>query len=578
MTRELTRELLSMTTLMSSMMSLCMPEQQSDGSELDASLGVLVQREGQPVAALGLAADAAAQRALVAAMAEAGDRSLFEARLPGGPAVGVVLSSQGTKIAIVRPVAAEGGTLLDFVAAVPFAFDILEQILNDPYQGITVADASGTIRYVSPVHEKFLGLPYGGGIGKSAEEAIPNSRLRAVIESGKAEIGKAQHFDGGVTRVVNRRPIRKHGQIVGAVGQVMFRDIEAVSQMAAEVNQLRSQLEAYRRELDGLREAREATAELVGDSQVMQRLRRDVSTVARLDVPVLILGESGTGKELVARAIHKLGRPSHALVSVNLAALPAGLIESELFGHTAGAYTGSARQGRAGKFEMADKGTLFLDEVGDIPMDVQIKLLRVLEERMVERLGSHEGKRMSFRLVAATHRDIDALIDSGTFRHDLYYRISGVTLRVPPLRHRLEDLPALLSHFVHAFCQRNGLPVPKIDSGVARYLAEQPWPGNLRQLRYRIEEALVFSPSDLLTLQAFTRNDASRRETSTGADEPRLEMTPSTPTVPPPASAPRLKDHERAAARRVLDECAGNKRRAAEQLGISRSYLYKLLA
>ncbi len=546
-----------------------------------SSLGVLVRRGREVVAALGLARDPQAQAALIQALGWARDRHLFEAQLPDGPVVGVALASPGaedgpaTEVAIVRPVGAgggEGGALLDFVVAVPFAYDILEQILNDPYQGITVADHTGTIRYISPVHEKFLGLSYGGGIGKPAEEAIPNSRLRAVIESGKAEIGKPQSFGEGVTRVVNRRPIRKHGEIVGAVGQVMFRDTEAVSQMAAEMNQLRSQIEFYRRELDGLRESREATASLVGESQAMQRLRHEVATVARLDVPVLIRGESGTGKELVARAIHQLGRGAHAMVSLNLAALPESLVESELFGHTAGAYTGSTKQGRAGKFEMANDGTLFLDEVGDIPMEVQIKLLRVLEERVVERLGSHAAQRMTFRLVAATHRDIDALVESGAFRHDLYYRISGVTLRVPPLRQRLEDIPALVQHFVQAFCQRNGLPVPRIDGGVARYLADQAWPGNLRQLRHRIEEALVFSPPELLTLDAFTRNDAARAEAAAVLQFTAMGAQPGA------APASRLKDHERAAARRVLEECGGNKKRAAEQLGISRSYLYKLLA
>jgi transcriptional regulator with PAS, ATPase and Fis domain len=553
-----------------------MSQKQLGEQQGEASFGVLVQHDGQWVAALGVAADPGVQAALAPVLREARDRSVFEAQLPGGRGVGVVLASRDTVIAIVRPVETDGA-LLDFVAAVPFAYDILEQILSDPYQGITVADHTGTIRYISPVHEKFLGLSYGGGIGLSAEEAIPNSRLRAVIESGKAEIGRPQSFGAGVTRVVNRRPIRKNGQIVGAVGQVMFRDTEAVSQMATEMNQLRSQLEFYRRELDGLRETREATAELVGDSQAMQRLRHEVATVARLDVPVLIVGESGTGKELVARAIHKLGRPTHAMVSLNLAALPASLIEAELFGHTAGAFTGSAKQGRAGKFEMANEGTLFLDEVGDIPIEVQIKLLRVLEERVVERLGSHAGKRMTFRLVAATHRDIGALIESGAFRHDLYYRISGVTLRVPPLRHRLEDIPALLHHFVQAFCHRNGLPVPKIDAGVARYLADQAWPGNLRQLRHRIEEALVFSQPELLALEAFTRNDAARADGPVLGGSPRLSAPVQAPAAPAPTPA-RLKDHERAAARRALEDCGGNKKRAAERLGISRSYLYKLLA
>lgn len=547
-------------------------------SPSDASLGVLVRQGREVVTALGLAADAANQAALLAALAEGGHRTLFQAQLPAGPCIGLALCAGGTDVAIIRP-AASDGTLLDFVAAVPFAFDILEQILNDPYQGITVADHMGTIRYISPVHETFLGFARGGAIGKTAEEAIPNSRLRAVIESGKAEIGKPQKLSARVTRVVSRRPIRKDGRVVGAVGQVMFRDAEAVSDMAAEMTQLRSQLEFYRRELDDLRESREAMAELVGESQAMQRLRREVARVAKLDVPVLILGESGTGKELVARAIHNSGRPGQALVSINLAALPASLVESELFGHAAGAFTGSARDGRAGKFEMANGGTLFLDEVGDIPMDVQIKLLRVLEERVVERLGSHSSRRMTFRLVTATHRDIDALIEAGSFRHDLFYRISGVTLRMPPLRQRLEDIPALTNHFVEAFCRRNGLPLPRIDGGVTRYLADQAWPGNLRQLRHRVEEALVFSGPDLLTVEAFTRNEAARGGSAGPFADERTRSHPPAALPAPAAPAPaRLKDQERAAALQALRECGGNKKRAAERLGISRSYLYKLLA
>lgn len=540
----------------------------------DHSLGVLVRRQGTVVAALGLAADAATQRALLSALAVGGDRRLFQAQLPSGPCIGLALSGTETDVAIVRP-ATSAGTLFDFVAAVPFAFDILEQILSDPYRAITVADHTGTMLYMSPVHERFLGFEHGGTIGMAAEEAIPNSRLRAVIESGKAEIGKAQKLSDGVTRVVSRRPVHKDGRVVGAVGQVMFRDAEALSEMATEMKLLRSQLEFYRRELNDLREIRDGMAELVGHSQAMQRLRSEIARVAKLDVPVLILGESGTGKELVARAIHNTGRPGQPLVSINLAAMPVTLVESELFGHAAGAFTGSAKHGRAGKFEMAHDGTLFLDEVGDIPMEVQIKLLRVLEERLVQRLGSHASKRSSFRLVSATHRDIDSLIEAGSFRHDLFYRISGVTLRVPPLRQRLEDLPTLTSYFVEAFCRRNALPVPSIDISVTRYLADQTWPGNLRQLRHRVEEALVFSGPHLLTVDAFSRNDSARDPEEITFEQSQAGTTPPSPSR---GSTSRLKDHERAAAMHALEECGGNKKKAAERLGISRSYMYKLLA
>jgi len=316
---------------------------------------------------------------------------------------------------------------------------------------------------------------------------------------------------------------------------------------------------------------------LIGESAPMQRLRREIQTVARLDVPVLILGESGTGKELVARAIHAAGNDAQQgerpLVSLNLAALPATLIESELFGYAPGAFTGSQRQGQAGKLEQAAGGTVFLDEVADIPMEMQVKLLRVLEDHMVERLGSRRAQRVDFRLVSATNRDISELIDAGRFRLDLYYRLSGVVLRIPALRQRREDIPALLQHFVEAFCTRNRMPAPQIDHDVARHLAGQPWPGNVRQLRQRIEEALVFCDGQTLRVADFARGDAARNVAVTEVVQPQIT---------PPADALQIigTDMNEVAHAAVLDAIArhgGNKKRAAEQLRISRSHLYKIL-
>ncbi len=177
------------------------------------------------------------------------------------------------------------------------------------------------------------------------------------------------------------------------------------------------------------------------------------------------------------------------------------------------AFTGSHRHGQPGKLEQAAGGTLFLDEVADIPMEMQVKLLRVLEDRMVERLGSRQARRVDFRLVTATNRDIQALIDGGRFRLDLYYRLSGVVLRVPALGQRLEDIPALLHHFVQAFCQRNGVPVPQVMPDVARHLASRRWPGNVRQLRQKIEEALVFCDGSRLRVQDFARGEENHMAT-----------------------------------------------------------------
>ncbi|WP_454719711.1 MULTISPECIES: sigma-54 interaction domain-containing protein [Cupriavidus] len=559
-------------------------------------LGVLVAtRAGEILASHGLAADAALAAAALAASARLGDDApdsggapgtgrLFECSVAARRYIAMRLRDGARELILLRP-AALAAALFDFLGAVPFAGAILDHLLTNPYQAITVADRAGRMRFISPVHEKFLGLRTGEGTGRPAREVIPNSRLAQVAASGKAEIGQLQTMNG-VTRVVNRIPISAGGEVVGAIGQVLFKEPEAIGRLHREMTQLRSQLAQTRRELDELREQQAGPALLIGDSAPMQRLRREIDTVARLDVPVLILGESGTGKELVARAIHGASRAldGRPLVSLNLAALPATLIESELFGHAAGAFTGSQRGGQAGKLEQAAGGTLFLDEVADIPMEMQVKLLRVLEDHMVERLGSRRAQRVDFRLVAATNRDIQALIDGGRFRLDLYYRLSGVVLRIPALGQRREDIPALLGHFVRGFCVRNRVPVPEVAPEVARHLAERRWPGNVRQLRQKIEEALVFCDGRVLRAADFARGEESavalRAETQEplpgyggGAAEPAdaIDDTP-----PRPAAALREVAHD--AVLQAIARHGGNKKRAAAQLGISRSHLYKLLA
>ncbi|AEI81753.1 transcriptional regulator (plasmid) [Cupriavidus necator N-1] len=565
------------------------------------ALGVLVcSRDGSTVAAVGACSDPAIADAAVTACAHAKapsqGRKLFPVEAGTRRFIGLCLEDDDHRLILLHRADTQA-VLLDFLGTVPFAGAILDYFLNDPYQAITVVDKEGRVRFISPVHEKFLGLDTGAGIGRPAAEVIPNSRLPQVVASGKAEIGQLQQLDG-VTRVVNRMPIRQDGEVVGAIGQVMFKGPEALVRMHKELVELRSEVARYQREFDHLRDGlheRQPTFGLIGESAPMQRLRREIQTVARLDVPVLILGESGTGKELVARAIHGAGAAPASvrpLVSLNLAALPATLIESELFGHAPGAFTGSQRQGQAGKLELAAGGTVFLDEVADIPLEMQVKLLRVLEDHMVERLGSRRSQRVDFRLVSATNRDIPELIDAGRFRLDLYYRLSGVVLRIPALRQRREDIPALLQHFVDAFCARNAMPAPDVDHDVARYLASQPWPGNVRQLRQRIEEALVFCNGRTLRVADFARGESAR--TLSG-----LESQPPVPAAeqayphetfaandpPSPASAPRLTSEPAAGMRElayaaVMDAVArhgGNKKRAAEQLRISRSHLYKIL-
>ena len=237
---------------------------------------------------------------------------------------------------------------------------------------------------------------------------------------------------------------------------------------------------------------------IVGRSGTLQHVLRQVEVVAPTDSGVLVLGETGTGKELIARAIHNLSaRRDRPFIKLNCAAIPSGLLESELFGHERGAFTGAIMR-KAGRFEVADKGTLFLDEVGDIPLELQPKLLRVLQEHEFERLGSTRTQQVDVRVVAATHRDLKQMVAEGTFRDDLYYRLHVFPLPVPPLRERREDIPLLVRHFVDEYARRMNRRIETIPPQAVEAFRSYSWPGNVRELQNFIERAVILSPGSVL--------------------------------------------------------------------------------
>jgi formate hydrogenlyase transcriptional activator len=239
-------------------------------------------------------------------------------------------------------------------------------------------------------------------------------------------------------------------------------------------------------------------AEIVGKSEALRRVLKLVETVAPTDSTVLIYGETGTGKELIARAVHDLSsRRSNAFVKLNCAAIPTGLLESEMFGHEKGAYTGAIAQ-RIGRFELAHRGTVFLDEIGEIPLELQPKLLRVLQEREFERLGSTRTLRTDARLIAATNRDLEALVSEQKFRSDLFYRLNVFPVRVPALRERPDDIPLLVRHFVQQFSRRMNRSVDTIPSETMTTLVRYHWPGNIRELQNVIERAVILSSGSVL--------------------------------------------------------------------------------
>jgi formate hydrogenlyase transcriptional activator len=242
----------------------------------------------------------------------------------------------------------------------------------------------------------------------------------------------------------------------------------------------------------------DADAAIVGQSPALQAALDLVAVVAPTDSSVLIRGETGTGKELVARAVHAMSsRAERPFVKLNCAAIPLGLLESELFGHERGAFTGAVAQ-KTGRFDIANKGTLFLDEVGDIPLELQAKLLRVLQEQEFERLGSNRTHKVDVRLIAATHRDLETMVKRLTFREDLYYRLKVFPISVPPLRHRAEDIPRLVWHFAAHYARRMTKQIDEIPLETMDALVRYPWPGNVRELQNFVERAVILSPSSVL--------------------------------------------------------------------------------
>uniref|UniRef100_UPI003BABC890 sigma-54 interaction domain-containing protein n=1 Tax=Stappia sp. TaxID=1870903 RepID=UPI003BABC890 len=458
-------------------------------------------------------------------------------------------------------------TALQFLLGVDFAYDIIEHLLNDPYDAMAVIDANARLAFVSPIHEKFFGLQAGEGVGERVRDIIENTRLPHVIRTGVAEVGQIQRMNGR-ERVVSRHPIRRGDKVVGAIGRVMFKGPQQVEALAKRINALEQEIETYRAEAKETARAESFLEAIVGQGAAVRKLRDQIRKIAPLDIPVLIQGESGTGKELVAQALHMMSpRREERLVTVNAAALPAQLVESELFGYEAGSFTGADRKGRAGKFEQADKGTIFLDEIGDMPLEVQSKLLRVLQDRMVERVGGEKPRQIDFRLCSATNRDLEQFVEQGKFRLDLFYRISPVVIHVPPLADRVEDIPLLVNHFLKDLAERYGRDVPEVDSDVFDYLMSREWPGNVRELRHLTERAFVFYEDDRLQLSNF--------RTEKGGEPMRAEPSPAGVGEDGQTLRDALERYERELVAEAMVRFRGNKKRVAEHLGISRSYLYK---
>jgi PAS domain S-box-containing protein len=434
-------------------------------------------------------------------------------------------------------------------------------IFDSIYNGVMVTDADGYITHFNKPYGQFLGLDPEAQIGKHCTDVIENTRMQIVAKTGKAEINQS-HRIKGQNMVVQRIPIWKDGKVIAVFGQVMFKDIKDVTKLANKLALLESKLKLYEEELINLRSTRYTFDSIIGQSQAITLLKKEALNAAANQFPVLITGDSGTGKELFAQAIHHASaRKLYPFVRINCSAIPRDLLESELFGYEKGAFTGAKSDGKPGKFQLANHGTVFLDEIGDLPLEMQPKLLRVVEEKEFERVGGTRVIRADFRVIAATNQNLEVMLGDGRFRKDLFYRLNVIPLHIPPLRERRDDIIPLSLHFIRQMAREAALSEIELGSEAEKALRQHDWPGNVRELLNVLERTLSSIDDNTIRLcdlpfylQRVRRNSSQSNQTSIKAVHAKAE---------------------REAILYALRETDNNKARAAKILGIHRTLLYK---
>ncbi|MFF2498723.1 sigma-54 interaction domain-containing protein [Peribacillus sp. NPDC058075] len=434
---------------------------------------------------------------------------------------------------------------------------LLDLVFESTYYGIVIVDSNGKIQYISNKYCEFLNVERDTVIGEHVTNIIENTRLHLVVQVGKSEIADI-HFLRGDFVIANRIPIIENNEIIGAIGTIMFRDLDDWNKMNSHIKEILTKHNFYKSEIGVTNGVKYSLHNLIGNSQEIQQLKERVKKLARGDISVLIRGESGTGKEIIAHSIHQLsGRSDKQFVKINCSSIPEHLLESELFGYEEGAFTGAKKGGKIGKFQFADGGTVFLDEIGDMPQQMQVKLLRVLQEKEFEPVGSLYPKKLNVRVIAATNRPLEKLVEEKLFREDLFYRINAVQLFVPPLRDRMGDIPLLVDYFFKKITARIGKRVTSIHPEVISLIEQYNWPGNIRELENVIDAGVHLSNEEVMGKDALPEYlkhpNVNRKELSL---KDCVEET-------------EKKEIEKALRRFKFD-----KKRVAEALGIGNSTLY----
>ncbi|HHV78066.1 MAG TPA: sigma 54-interacting transcriptional regulator [Firmicutes bacterium] len=440
--------------------------------------------------------------------------------------------------------------------------DFLTAVLDSLNEGIVVVDSQGIVTFINKVYRDFLKGDLEDFVGKPVTEVLENTRLPIVCQTGEPELSVVQKVRGR-NILGHRLPIRKNGKVIGAVGELVFQRSEEIKALVNQVNALEGRVHYYERQLHDVFRSRFTFADIYGHSDAITQVKRLALKAARGDSTVLIMGESGVGKEVFAHAIHSMSpRAGKPFIKVNCAAIPEQLLESEMFGYEEGGFTGAKKGGKPGKFELANHGTIFLDEIGDMSLGMQAKLLRVLQEREMERVGGVKPIQLDIRVIAATNKDLESMVKAKLFRQDLWYRLNVFPIVIPPLRDRREDIPEIAESLLKELCDELRLPLCSLSKGALDVLMSYSWPGNIRELRNALERAVNICEGKEIRAEHFTT--AIRNSVKVAAQDSCQFHT----------LKKSIGETEAELIKTALEASGYNKTKAAKALGIHRCTLY----
>lgn len=445
-----------------------------------------------------------------------------------------------------------------------------ELSFSEAYEGLVVVDKTGNIKIFNDAYSRYVGVSKEEAIGKLAEDVIENTRLPVVLKTGIPERSQA-HKLKGQNLIVHRLPIWKNNEIIGAIGMLVYEGISEIYQSIQRMEDLESPIKHKSENINTkqpLSKKQVRFEDILGNSQVISQSKQLAIKASKTKATILITGESGTGKEQFAHAIHDADiTKEENFVSLNCAAIPKDLIESELFGYAEGAFTGAKQGGSIGKFEQADGGTLFLDEISEMPLDVQAKILRVIQERELVKVGGQTTIPLDIRVIAATNQELEKKVSAGEFRKDLYYRLNVISLKIPSLKMRLEDIPLIISYKLKNLADLHQLEEKTIDEKIIREFYLYDWPGNIRELFNIIERLFVLTTGNHINYEGFL----NLVDLKTTNQEESIFYKP---------YIKRRKESELQEVKTIkqaLTYTQGNKTDAAKRLGVSRATLYNKL-